>query len=100
MLTVAVGSLALGLQAPPKFSKDFYVGRQMNAVTDSGGYDDPDGDLCCTAGTEAVCQVKIQASGQDVRQQGSMNRTRHDTAGGAIVNWCGAPQIPTTRPIH
>lgn len=37
MLTLAVGSLALGLQgAPPTFARDFYTGEQTNLILNQG----------------------------------------------------------------
>ena len=62
--------------APPTFPSDFYTGMQTSLVINQGGYDIDSG--ACCAQTASQCKVQGVAMGEDMRQQGSMNRSRTD----------------------
>lgn len=89
MLSLTLGpvSFSVGAPLPPTFATDFYVGEQANLAIVQGGYSLSNGEGCCSATDSAACKVQTVASGSDVREQGSKNRTRSDGAQGAIVTW-------------
>ena len=72
---------------PPTFAKDFYVGLQTNLGINQGGYNTKDGGVCCSVTTTPQCKIQYINQGSDHREQGTMNRTREDSAQGTIVNW-------------
>jgi len=91
MVFAIATKLAAGYSAPtpPTFAKDFYTGLQQAVAIAQGGYDIPDGS-CCSATKSAQCKVQFISEGSDVREQGSMNRTRNDSPQGTIVTWYGS----------
>jgi len=91
MLSLASLPLGLGLQAdadPPVFAKDFYVGQQSALAINQGGYYVKDG-VCCSQEHSSQCKLQAVNMGSDVYEQGSTERSRSDSAQGAIVNWYG-----------
>jgi len=81
--------LSLGANTPT-FPIDFYSGEQSNLMINQGGYDINNG--ACCGPTSPQCKIQAQSMGADVREQGSMNRTRSDSARGTIVTWYGDVQ--------
>ena len=88
---------ALGA-TPPTFPVDFYSGEQQDLSINQGGYSINNG-ACCSAANSAQCKVQVISMGADVREQGSMNRSRSDSAQGAILTWY-APVRPHPRSTH
>ena len=83
-----LGAAVLG-PTPPTFAKDFYVGSQdvLNIV--QGGYN-IQGGACCSMSNSPQCKIQAVNDGSDVREQGSKERSRSDSAQGSIVNWFGS----------
>lgn len=54
-----------------------------------GGYFSAQGS-CCSMAHSPQCKLQSINMGSDVREQGSKNRSRTDSAQGAIVNWFGS----------
>lgn len=69
----------------PAFEKDFYVGLYETININQGGYDVQYGS-CCSLEHSAQCKLQSINMGEDVREQGSKQRTRSDSAQGSIVN--------------
>ena len=85
MLTV-VPLLFSATPTPPTFPADFYTGEFQSLAINQGGYYIQDG-ACCSRTTSPTCKIQAVATGADVREQGSKNRTRSDSAQGTIVTW-------------
>ena len=75
-------------QTPPVFAKDFYVGSQSVLGINQGGYYIQDG-ICCSSEHSSGCKLQFINQGEDVYEQGTTERSRSDSARGAIVNWYG-----------
>jgi len=71
---------------PPTFPADFYSGEQQDLSINQGGYDIPNG-ACCSQTDSPQCKIQAISMGADVREQGSMNRSRSDSAQGSILTW-------------
>jgi len=83
---IALTLSPFGATSPPwpVFAKDFYTGSQDNVALVQGGYF-IEGGGCCSATKSSNCKIQAISMGSDVREQGSMNRTRSDSAQGSIV---------------
>ena len=92
MLALALSSTLgapLSATAPPTFAEDYYVGQQSNIDINQGGYRSPSGGFCCDLHHTPQCKVQQIIMGEDMRQQGSHERVRSDSAHGAVVVWWG-----------
>jgi hypothetical protein len=83
-LTLAPFGVATTTNPWPVFSKDFYTGSQDNVAIVQDGYF-TEGGGCCSATKSSNCKVQAISMGSDVREQGSLNRTRSDSAQGSVV---------------
>ena len=87
---LALVSVTIGAPSatPPTFAKDFYVGQQSSLAINQGGYVGDKG-TCCSLEHASQCKVQASNMGADLREQGSQDRSRTDSARGSIVNWWG-----------
>lgn len=86
----SITALAAALEAtPPAFASDYYVGEQSALAINQGGYKINNG-ICCSKTHSSNCKLQAMNSGGDVYEQGSKERTRTDSARGAVVSWWGS----------
>ena len=87
------------LALPPAFPASYYVGEQSQTVLNTGGYRQGSTSSFCCAAHSPNCRIQTVAAGEDYYEDAKNNRTRQDSAQGAIVKWYGipSPQFPDEK---